>query len=80
MIGAIENKSLGTIVSQILEEEFGFIDVQEENEKMNEREREMLLKELENAIGADIVSQINEKIPGLKTAVLVRILKRLEEK
>ena len=80
VIGAIENKSLGTIVSQILEEEFGFIDVQEENEKMNEREREMLLKELENAIGTDIVSQINEKIPGLKTAVLVRILKRLEEK
>lgn len=80
VIGAIENKSLGTLVSEYLEQEFGFIDVQDENEKIDEMAREILLKELEKAVGAEKVSEITEIIPDINSTVLVRTLKSLEEK
>lgn len=80
VIGAIENKSLGTLVSEYLEQEFGFIDVQDENEKIDEMAREILLKELEKAVGAEKVSEIIEIIPDINSTVLVRTLKSLEEK
>lgn len=80
VIGAIENKSLGTLVSEYLEQEFGFIDVQDENEKIDEMAREILLKELEKVVGAEKVSEITEIIPDINSTVLVRTLKSLEEK
>ena len=80
VIGAIENKSLGTLVSEYLEQEFGFIDIQDQNEKMDEIAREILLKELEKAVGAEKVSEITEIIPDINSTVLVRTLKSLEEK
>ena len=80
VIGAIENKSLGTLVSEYLEQEFGFIDVQDENEKIDEMAREILLKELEKAVGAEKVSEITDIIPDINSTVLVRTLKSLEEK
>ena len=80
VIGAIENKSLGTLVSEYLEQEFGFIDAQDENEKIDEMAREILLKELEKAVGAEKVSEITEIIPDINSTVLVRTLKSLEEK
>ena len=80
VIGAIENKSLGTLVSEYLEKEFGFIDVQDQNEKIDGMAREILLKELEKAVGAEKVSEITEIIPDINSTVLVRTLKSLEEK
>ncbi|WP_296854759.1 hypothetical protein [uncultured Methanobrevibacter sp.] len=80
VIGAIENKSLGTLVSEYLEQEFGFIDIQDQNERMDEIAREILLKELEKAVGAEKVSEITEIIPDINSTVLVRTLKSLEEK
>ena len=80
VIGAIENKSLGTLVSEYLEQEFGFIDIQDQNEKIDEMAREILLKELEKAVGAEKVSEITEIIPDINSTVLVRTLKSLEEK
>ena len=42
--------------------------------------REILLKELEKAVGAEKVSEITEIIPDINSTVLVRTLKSLEEK
>ena len=62
VIGAIENKSLGTLVSEYLEQEFGFIDVQDENEKIDEMAREILLKELEKAVWFKQTKQTKLKV------------------
>ena len=47
VIGAIENKSLGSVVSSILEEEFGEIDIRNEREKIEGKAKDLLDKDLE---------------------------------
>ena len=80
VIGAIKNKSLGTLVSEYLEQEFGLIDVHGKNDELDEKTREILLKELEKVLGAEKVSDIIEIIPDINSTVIVRFLRDIEKR
>lgn len=76
VIGAIENKSLGDVVSCILEEEFGDVDIGEERDKIKDRAKKLLIVELEKR--DDISEQLLNILKKVPPETIIRILKNLE--